>query len=118
MAFDPETVDSYELGWKGALFDKRLRMAVALFRANYKDVQVPGSAGGVTAGGVPTFVGITTNAGKARFQGLEVEANWAVAEDLGDPGRPAEPRRIARLSRCQVSRVPDRREPRRKWPVR
>ncbi|MDP9422000.1 MAG: TonB-dependent receptor [Pseudomonadota bacterium] len=86
MAFDPETVDSYELGWKGSLFDKRLRMAVALFRANYKDVQVPGSAGGVTAGGVPTFVGITTNAGKARFQGVEVEANWAIAEDLAAEG--------------------------------
>ncbi|HEU0310155.1 MAG TPA: TonB-dependent receptor [Sphingomicrobium sp.] len=86
MAFDPETVTSYELGWKGALFDKRLRMAVAIFRANYKDVQVPGSAGGVTAGGVPTFVGITTNAGKARFQGVEVEANWAIAEDLATSG--------------------------------
>jgi iron complex outermembrane receptor protein len=86
MAFEPETVDSYELGWKGALFDKRLRMAVALFRANYKDVQVPGSAGGVTATGVQTFVGITTNAGKARFQGVEVEANWAVAEDLAAEG--------------------------------
>lgn len=86
MAFEPETVDSYELGWKGALFDKRLRTAVALFRANYKDVQVPGSAGGVTAGGVPTFVGITTNAGKARFQGVEVEANWAIAEDLATSG--------------------------------
>jgi iron complex outermembrane receptor protein len=86
MAFDPETVDSFELGWKGALFDKRLRMAVALFRANYKDVQVPGSAGGVTAGNVPTFVGITTNAGKARFQGVEVEANWAIAEDLATSG--------------------------------
>ena len=86
MAFEPETVRSYELGWKGALFDKRLRMAVALFRANYEDVQIPGSAGGVTAGGVPTFIGITTNAGKARFQGVEVEANWAVAEDLATSG--------------------------------
>jgi iron complex outermembrane receptor protein len=86
MAFDPETVDSYELGWKGALFDNRLRTAVALFRANYKDVQVPGSAGGVTAGGVPTFVGVTTNAGKARFQGVEVEANWAIVEDLATSG--------------------------------
>ncbi len=85
MAFDPETVDSYELGWKGALFDKRLRMAVALFRANYKDVQVPGSSGCVV-GGVATFCGITTNAGKARFQGLEVETNWAIAEDLATSG--------------------------------
>ena len=93
MAFDPETVDSYELGWKGALFDRRLRMAVALFRANYKNVQVPGSAACtvvLTIGGVPTpvssFCGITTNAGKARFQGVEVEANWAVAEDLAAVG--------------------------------
>jgi iron complex outermembrane receptor protein len=81
MDFEPETVTSYELGWKGELFDKRLRMAVALFRANYKDVQVPGSSGG-TINGVPTFIGVTTNAGKARFQGVEVETNWAVAENM------------------------------------
>ena len=89
MAFDPETVDSYELGWKSALFDKRLHMNVALFRANYKDVQVPGSAGcTVVVLGVPTstFCGITTNAGKARFQGVEVETNWAIAEDLATSG--------------------------------
>jgi iron complex outermembrane receptor protein len=85
MAFDPETVDSYEFGWKGALFDKRLRMAVAIFRANYKDVQVPGSSGG-TINGVPTFIGVTTNAGKARFQGIEVETNWSIAEDLATSG--------------------------------
>ena len=89
MAFDPETVDSYELGWKGALFDKRLRMAVALFRANYKDVQVPGSAPcTVVVLGVPTasFCGITTNAGKARFQGVEAEAFWSIAEDFATDG--------------------------------
>jgi len=68
-------------------------MNVALFRANYKDVQVPGSAGCtvvVTIAGVPTpistFCGITTNAGKARFQGVEVETNWAIAEDLATQG--------------------------------
>ena len=85
MAFDPETVDSYELGWKGALFDKRVRTAVAIFRADYRDVQVPGSAGCIS-GGLPSFCGITTNAGKARFQGVEVEANWAVAEDFATQG--------------------------------
>ena len=30
-AFDPEKVDSYELGWKGSLFDRRLRFASASF---------------------------------------------------------------------------------------
>jgi iron complex outermembrane receptor protein len=86
MTFDPETVDSYEAGWKAALFDRRLQVALAVFQANYKDVQVPGSAGGVTAGGIPTFVGITTNAGKARFRGVELETNWRIANDLATPG--------------------------------
>jgi iron complex outermembrane recepter protein len=89
MAFEPETVTSYELGWKGQMFDRRLRMAVALFLANYKDVQVPGSAGcTVVVLGVPTssFCGITTNAGKAQFKGVEVEANWAIAENMAAEG--------------------------------
>ncbi|HEX6740549.1 MAG TPA: TonB-dependent receptor [Sphingomicrobium sp.] len=86
MAFDPEKVDSYEAGWKAALFDRRLQFAAAVFDAEYKDVQVPGSAGGVTAGGVPTFIGITTNAGKARFRGVELETNWRVANDLATTG--------------------------------
>ncbi len=86
MAFDPEKVHSYEAGWKAALFDRRLQLALAIFQANYKDVQVPGSAGGVTAGGVPTFVGITTNAGKARFRGVELETNWRMANDLATTG--------------------------------
>ena len=85
MDFDPETVNSYELGWKGALFDKRLRMAVAIFRADYEDVQIPGSAACASCA-VPTFVGVTTNAGKARFQGVEVETNWAIAEDMAVAG--------------------------------
>jgi iron complex outermembrane receptor protein len=71
--FDPEKVTSYELGYKASLFDRRLRLAVAGFYADYRNVQVPGSAGAVI-NGVPTFVGVTTNAGKATFKGLEVEA--------------------------------------------
>jgi iron complex outermembrane recepter protein len=85
MAFDPETVDSYELGWKASLFANRLQIATALFHADYKDVQVPGSAGCVV-GGVQTFCGITTNAGKARFRGVEFEGNLRVAEDMAAPG--------------------------------
>ena len=85
MAFDPETVDSYEIGWKGAALDRRLKWAIAGFQANYKDVQVPGSAGCVV-GGVATFCGITTNAGKARFRGFELETTAALAENLGTEG--------------------------------
>ncbi|HEX8223634.1 MAG TPA: TonB-dependent receptor [Allosphingosinicella sp.] len=70
--FDPEKVTSYEIGYKASLFDRRLRLAIAGFYADYKDVQVPGSVGAVI-NGIPTFVGVTTNAGKASFKGLEIE---------------------------------------------
>ncbi|MBA3510570.1 TonB-dependent receptor [Sphingomonas sp.] len=86
MAFDPETVDSYELGWKGSVFDRRLNFALAVFQADYKDVQVPGSVGGSTLTGVPTFVGVTTNAGQARFRGVELESNLRVGESLATAG--------------------------------
>jgi iron complex outermembrane recepter protein len=85
MTFEPETVDSFEAGWKASLFERRLQFALAVFQANYKDVQIPGSAGGVTAGGLPTFIGITTNAGKARFRGVEFEGTWRAARDLLAP---------------------------------
>jgi iron complex outermembrane receptor protein len=85
MAFDPEKVDSYEAGWKASLFDRRLQFAAAVFDAEYKDVQVPGSSGAVI-NGVPTFVGVTTNAGKARFRGVELETNWRMAQDIATAG--------------------------------
>jgi iron complex outermembrane receptor protein len=85
MTFKPETVDSYEAGWKAALFHHRLQLATAVFDAEYKDVQVPGSAG-CTVGGVQTFCGITTNAGGARFRGVELETNWRAAENIATAG--------------------------------
>ncbi|NML95496.1 TonB-dependent receptor [Novosphingobium olei] len=81
LSFRPESVDSYEVGYKGNLWNGALFVAVAAFRMDYKDVQIPGSAG-CTVGGVPTFCGIITNAGKARLQGLELEANARLGRDL------------------------------------
>jgi iron complex outermembrane receptor protein len=88
MAFDPETVTSYELGWKGSFLDKRVFTSVALFHASYEDMQIPGSVGcfvGTPPNVVESFCGITTNAGKARIQGVEFEGN---ARIIGNPGGP------------------------------
>ena len=85
IAFKPETVDSYELGWKAALFDHRLQLATAIFDAEYKDVQVPGSAP-CTINGVNNFCGVTTNAGAARMRGVEVEMNARLAQNFATPG--------------------------------
>ena len=83
--FEPEKVNSYEVGYKASLFDRRLRFAIAGFYADYKDVQVPGSVGAVI-NGVPTFVGVTTNAGKAEFKGIEVEMQATLARDFASAG--------------------------------
>jgi iron complex outermembrane receptor protein len=83
--FDPEKVDSYELGYKASLFDRRLRLAIAGFYADYTDVQVPGSVGCVV-NGIPTFCGITENAGAASFKGIETELVATLARDLTGPG--------------------------------
>ena len=85
LTFKPEKVDSYELGWKAALLDHRLQLATAIFDAEYKDVQVPGSSA-CTIAGKPNFCGTTTNAGKARLRGAELEANARLAQDLATRG--------------------------------
>lgn len=78
MRFLPETVTSYELGWRANAFDGRLMASVAVFFADYKDVQIPGSIGVDNDGdGIEdSFTGVTTNAGAAEIPGLEFEGNF------------------------------------------
>ena len=73
LSFRPEKVNSYEVGYKGALFERKLNVALAAFRMDYTDVQIPGSVA-CTVGGLPSFCGVVSNAGKARMQGVEFEA--------------------------------------------
>jgi len=91
MRFLPETVTSYELGWRSNALDGRLMSSVAVFYGDYEDVQVPGSIGVDTTGdGIEdTFAGITTNAGAAEIPGFEYEGsfrandNWSFRWALG-----------------------------------
>jgi iron complex outermembrane receptor protein len=71
--FEPETVDSYELGAKTSLLDGRATINTALFYADYTDVQIPGSV--IVPGPPVSFVGTVTNAGAAEMYGLELEAS-------------------------------------------
>ncbi|GGD33945.1 TonB-dependent receptor [Croceicoccus pelagius] len=88
MRFKPETVDSYELGWKASLLDRRLNISFAAFKGDYTDIQIPGSQGADTDGdGVfDTFVGVTTNAASADINGFEFEANILAGEDFAGDG--------------------------------
>ncbi|MEY4056591.1 MAG: hypothetical protein RL519_1926, partial [Pseudomonadota bacterium] len=72
LSFKPEKVDSYEVGYKGSLLDRKLFVALAAFRMDYTNVQIPGSVA-CTVSGLPSFCGVVSNAGKARMQGLEFE---------------------------------------------
>ena len=85
LLFRPESVRSYELGWKGAAFARRLNWALDGFYTDYTDVQIPGSVGAVV-NGVPTFIGITTNAAKATLKGVELETNAVLARRWAGPG--------------------------------
>jgi iron complex outermembrane receptor protein len=84
MLFEPEEVDSYEIGWKSNLFDSRLQSSLAAFYMDYKDVQIPGSVGVDTNndGVADTFAGVTTNAGAATIWGLEYEGNALLGEEM------------------------------------
>ena len=86
--FEPETVDSYEVGIKGTVLDRAVTYALTGFYADYKNVQIPGSVGvdanndGVFEG----FAGVTTNAAAASFKGVEAEVQARFARDFAGAG--------------------------------
>jgi len=82
MLFEPEEVNSYELGWKSNTFDSRLQSSLAVFFMDYKDVQIPGSVGvdSDNDGIFESFAGVTTNAGAATLWGVEFEGTALLGE--------------------------------------
>ncbi|MEL6869174.1 MAG: TonB-dependent receptor [Pseudomonadota bacterium] len=91
MLFQPEQVNSFEVGVKGSWFDNRLIANVAVFQSQYEDVQIPGSVGLDTDGdGLDdSFVGVTSNAADADITGAELEGTafltdaWSVNVSVG-----------------------------------
>jgi iron complex outermembrane receptor protein len=78
LTFKPESVLNYEIGLKGRV-NNWLRFSLAGFHAIYKDKQV---AQLVTTGG-GSFPSVqVTNAGKARINGIEVEATFTPYKGL------------------------------------
>jgi len=88
MKFDPEQVDTYEIGAKSIWADGRINTALAFFYSDYTDIQVPGSVGVDTDGdGVSdTFAGVTTNAGEATVQGVEFEMSALLGRNMMTTG--------------------------------
>ena len=71
--FDPETAWLYEFGVKSEWLDNRLRMNVAVFTQDYKDMQISQSL--IPEDAPPEVVAVlfTNNAASSKIKGVEVE---------------------------------------------
>ncbi|MYF70968.1 MAG: TonB-dependent receptor [Proteobacteria bacterium] len=74
LTYQPESVTNYEVGYKGALADGRVRMAVALFWMDYTDKQQQITIDNADGryGGDPSLQ-VTTNAATLDIRGIELE---------------------------------------------
>lgn len=73
----PELSESYEVGLKADLFDRKLLVTLAAFRVDYDDFQ-----GQQRVGVAPTFYYTTTNAGGLKTEGVEGDITWFAAPGL------------------------------------
>lgn len=74
LSFDPETLDSHEIGIKWQSTNNRFRVNAALFTSTYDDVQVTLFD---TLGGP-----LTANAGSGDVNGIELEATLIFTDNL------------------------------------
>lgn len=82
--FAPETVDSYEVGFKGNLLDNRLTYSLAGFMADYTDQQITVQEGvdSDNDGTNDTFVSSVFNAGNSKYKGIEFEGALRVSDNF------------------------------------
>ena len=67
VAFEPEEVDSFEIGAKMRLLNNRLQLNASLFHYDYTDLQLVY---------FDTGSSLVANVGEARGQGLEADLRW------------------------------------------
>lgn len=72
-AFNPEYVESYEAGLKSELLDGRMRVDLAIYAADYSDLQVR------TVDPVLALTGVQ-NAGSAETKGVELQAIYVPSD--------------------------------------
>lgn len=71
VPYNPENVDSTEVGAKVTAFDRRVRVNVAAFQAKYTEMQLPQFFPGTTTS-------YTSNASSSDIKGVELEPAWQV----------------------------------------
>jgi iron complex outermembrane receptor protein len=81
LPYDPESVKSFEAGFKADLLDRRLRLNATAFHQKFNDIQLQlGQCPHISGPGAPCA--LTANAGKAKIQGIEAELDFRPVEGL------------------------------------
>ncbi|MBY6064926.1 TonB-dependent receptor [Pseudidiomarina sediminum] len=75
--YDPEIVDTFELGFKSELAEGRMRLNGAVFYSDYQDMQV--TVQRVVEAGISSQV---LNAGQSTVKGIELESVYAATDTL------------------------------------
>ena len=80
-AFDPESVETWEIGAKTEFFDRRARLNLAAYTTRYKDIQLDFSAQ-LLEGQTRTTLETVNAPGNGRIRGVEVDLNLAPVRGL------------------------------------
>ena len=80
--FNPETVDTFELGLRMDLLDGRVRFNPTVFYTSYDDKQEERLFSFFGPGGVAETVTVTVNAAEAQIWGIELEGEWLATDRL------------------------------------
>ncbi len=74
--YDPDFLDSYELGWKSTLLDGRWRLNGAIYFMEWEDVQIGFFNPDIS------LLGLVDNIGSAESSGVEFDTNFLVTENF------------------------------------
>ncbi len=87
VTYDPETNNTYEIGFKATLADGRIRLSAAAFQIDWSDAQFRQAAPNSSGNG--TLVNATLNVGSISSKGVEVSLaaklteSWTVDANFG-----------------------------------
>jgi len=83
LSFDPETLDSYEVGLKSDFLDRRVRLNVAAFYSQYKGIQLRlNDCTALTGPGAGIPCQLPINSGDADIKGVEIESTIRPVDGL------------------------------------
>ncbi len=77
--YEPEEIESWEIGYKAMLMDRRLRLNIAAFMNDFTDKQ---ESSVQVDNDTNTVATVFDNVADATYQGVEIEAEYVVSENL------------------------------------